>query len=217
MRKLVHALASVESSSQADRNSGMSKARTEALTDGIYAFAMTLLVLTISVPTVAPPGTTDDNLHMALIEHISDFVHYAVAFLVLAIFWVSHHQLWGKLKYIDDTLLWLNILSLMFVALLPFSTAFAQTYVDFPMSAIVFEVNILLVWLPMYLQWKHLRRNAVLRAEGLDARELDRTERRIMVTPAITVVAIAVAIAGSAWSTALYLLTPLVMKFVDRK
>lgn len=203
--------------SRADSPSGLSKARTEALTDGIFAFAMTLLVLTITVPTQAAAGTTNENLHLLLLTHIVDLVHYAIAFLILAIFWVSHHQLWSKLKYIDSTLLWLNIATLLFVALLPFSTAFAETYTDFPLSAIVFEVNILLVWLPMYLQWKHLRGNEVLRAEGLDAREMDRAERRMIVTPAVTVVAILVAMAGSTWSTTLYILIPFLIRIVDRK
>jgi uncharacterized membrane protein len=198
-------------------SAGLSKARTEALTDGIFAFAMTLLVMTINVPVEVPAGTTNENIHAMLSTHIVDIVHYAVAFLILAIFWVSHHQLWSKLKYLDNRLLWLNLAGLLFVALLPFSTAFAETYVNFPLAAIVFEMNILLVWLPMYLQWRHLRGHAVLRAEGLDAKTLDRTERRTLVLPVVTVVAIAIAISGSTWSTALYLLTPLLIKLADRK
>jgi uncharacterized membrane protein len=99
------------------------KERIEAFSDGVFAVAITLLVLDLKVPT---PG------HGSAANQLGDqwpqYVAYLVSFLVVGIIWVNHHTLMGKLVRVDRGLLFLNLLMLMFVVLIPFPTSVVAAY-----------------------------------------------------------------------------------------
>jgi uncharacterized membrane protein len=92
-------------------------ARVEAFSDGIFAIAITLLVLEIHI---APEDY--DHLWRALGEAWPSYLAYVTSFLTVGGVWVAHHRLFGALRYIDPTLMRLNILLLMVAAFLPFPT-----------------------------------------------------------------------------------------------
>jgi uncharacterized membrane protein len=104
---------------------GLSKNRAEALTDGIFAFSMTLLVLGIEVPEPAAGYVSADAVSVLISDLYPDFSHYMVAFLMLASFWLLHHRCYDRLKVVDINMLWMNMATLVFIALIPFSTDLA--------------------------------------------------------------------------------------------
>jgi len=192
----------------------MGKNRLENLTDGIFAFAMTLLVLGIEVPTdadAAAQALSDMNPVKALLVSLyPDITHYMLAFVIIAAFWVIAHSFSEHIRYVDRKLLWLNIAKLMFVALIPFSTDLADTYVQFPNAALLFEANIVIVGALMYLQWAYASRNHLLISPGLPDSEIKHTKVTILVMPAIALVAMGVALMGVTWSMLLFVLAPLI-------
>jgi uncharacterized membrane protein len=97
------------------------RGRLEAFSDGVFAVAITLLALNL---TVAGPG------HGRLIDqlHWPAFAGYLVSFLTIGIIWVNHHVLVRQIKSVDRTLLFVNQLLLLFVVLIPFGTATATDY-----------------------------------------------------------------------------------------
>ena len=101
----------------------MSKARLEAFSDGIIAVAITLLALDLTVPV---PG------HGALLPQLGDhwpqFAAYAVSFFTIGIIWVNHHARVSQIAMVDRTLLFINLVLLLFVVLIPFATATMATY-----------------------------------------------------------------------------------------
>jgi uncharacterized membrane protein len=101
----------------------MSKARLEAFSDGIMAVAITLLALDLTVPK---PGQT--ALLTQLGDHWPQFAAYAVSFFTIGIIWVNHHARVVQIAVVDRTLLFLNLVLLMFVVLIPFATATMATY-----------------------------------------------------------------------------------------
>jgi uncharacterized membrane protein len=101
----------------------MSKARLEAFSDGIMAVAITLLALDLTVPE---PG--HGELLTQLANHWPQFAAYAVSFFTIGIIWVNHHARVNLIATVDRTLLFLNLLLLMFVVLIPFATATMATY-----------------------------------------------------------------------------------------
>src|SRR5579863_9784914 len=90
-----------------------------ALSDGVFAIAVTLLILDIAVPAT----TSDDALPKVLLGLWPRYLAYALSFLVIARFWVIHHGSFQLIVRYDDALVWLNLLLLLFVAFLPFPTA----------------------------------------------------------------------------------------------
>jgi uncharacterized membrane protein len=101
----------------------MSKARLEAFSDGVIAVAITLLALDLTVPE---PG--HGELFTQLGNHWPQFAAYAVSFFSIGIIWVNHHARFNLIVVVDRTLLFLNLVLLMFVVLIPFATATMATY-----------------------------------------------------------------------------------------
>ncbi len=105
---------------------GLKTARVEALSDGVFAIAMTLLILDIAVPNVK--SVSPAQLPGALRALGPEFLIYALSFIILGIYWVGHHNQYHYIGRSDRVFLWINILFLMFVAAVPFSTALLGRY-----------------------------------------------------------------------------------------
>jgi uncharacterized membrane protein len=99
------------------------RSRLEAFSDGVFAVAITLLALDL---TVAGPGPV--RLQHQLWEHRWSFAAYLLSFFVIGIIWVNHHALIKSVALVDRTLLFLNLVLLLFVVLIPFSTATVAQY-----------------------------------------------------------------------------------------
>jgi uncharacterized membrane protein len=99
-----------------------STSRLEAFSDGVFAVAITLLVLGLSV--TARPG----HLASALGHEWPHYATYAVSFLTIGIIWMNHHAQFDRIDHADRTLMVLNLVLLMFVTLIPFPTGLLATY-----------------------------------------------------------------------------------------
>jgi len=108
---------------------GISARRIETLVDGVFAIAMTLLVLGIAVPSITNP--TEASLYQALLDLLPNFYSYFISFVLLAVFWRINHVQFNRIKRADDTLLWIIVIWLLFVALVPFSAFFVGEYGNF--------------------------------------------------------------------------------------
>lgn len=102
----------------------MSRGRLEAFSDGVIAIAITLLVLDIHVPGADSPG----GLARSLGKEWPNYVSYATSFLTIGIIWINHHLMIGRLRTVDHALLFLNLLLLMVIGVLPFTTALMARY-----------------------------------------------------------------------------------------
>jgi len=123
----------------------MSTNRLESFSDGVFAVAITLLVLGIDVPHVQP----HHPLGHELIANWPQYAAYVVSFLTIGIIWINHHAMIGRLRAADHTILILNLLLLMTVALLPFATDLVATYLRHSngrsLAAVVYSAAYLLM------------------------------------------------------------------------
>jgi len=103
------------------------RSRLEAFSDGVFAVAITLLALNL---TVEGPG--HGHLQHQLWGHRWSFAAYLISFFVIGIIWVNHHVLIRSVARVDRTLLFVNLVLLLFVVLIPFSTATAAQYLPVP-------------------------------------------------------------------------------------
>lgn len=101
-------------------------ARIVAFTDGVFAIAITLLVLSLDVPA----GLADRDLHQFLLDSWPQFFAYFLSFAVIGRFWISHHAIFSLLHDFDRRLLAINLAYLSLVVLIPFPTELLGDYGD---------------------------------------------------------------------------------------
>lgn len=200
----------MESRDQTHRMVGLTKSRIEALTDGIFAFAMTLLVTGMDLPSVAHP-LAEGGVQNILMELLPDFVHYVIAFITLAGFWFIHHVQYHHIRYIDRRLLWINIMSLLFVALVPFSTSLAGDFPQDRIASLELEANLFVIGLMSSWQWSYACRNHRLVDPSLDKATVAAGKRRGTVVPAVSGFAMMLSILNIPWSLLVYLLVPVTL------
>jgi uncharacterized membrane protein len=126
--------------------------RLEALVDGVFAIVMTLLVLEISIPEIVHPSLHAE-LPRRLLELWPKLYSYVLSFLVLGILWSLHHRSFHSIKRSDSGLIWLNIVFLMFVALIPFSTSLLGNYGTEQLSIVIYAINIILAVAMRLIIW----------------------------------------------------------------
>ena len=123
----------------------ISPERLSTLADGVFAIVMTLLVLELSVPAVKGLSSNSELLHK-LAEMWPEFLIYGLSFMILGIFWVIHHSIYAGVERYDTSLVWLNIFFLMFVSLIPFSTALVGKNGFIKVTAVIYGINMLLLF-----------------------------------------------------------------------
>jgi uncharacterized membrane protein len=111
-----------------------------ALSDGVFAIALTLLILDIAVPAT----TSDDDLAKVLLDLWPRYLAYALSFLVISRFWVIHRQAFRLIARGDPALVWLNLLLLLFISFLPFPTAVLGEHTGSPAAAVLYAVAVCL-------------------------------------------------------------------------
>jgi uncharacterized membrane protein len=116
------------SQAQPTVKSGSETARVEAFSDGVLAIAITLLVLDIKVPVLAPGQT----LMVGLLRQWPQILGYAASFFVIGIYWANHHYMFNLIHRCDHWLLLLNLGFLLCIGSLPFPTALVSAYLQNP-------------------------------------------------------------------------------------
>ena len=185
-------------------------ARTEALTDGIFAISMTILVLNIEVPSAT--DLAGQSLNEFLLDQWVEFFNYALSFVLLAMFWITHHKQLNIFKQVDQPSIWINIVGLMFVALIPFSTSLMGEYSSDQIANVFFEVNMLIIGMAFYSMWTYATAGyRLVDSEQVTAEHIRRGKRRNLVIPVVSLIAIAASFISPSWSTAVYMIIPLIM------
>ena len=137
----------------------MSKARLEAFSDGVFAIAITLLVLEIKVPSVS----AEQPLGHGLLELWPSYAGFAVSFITIGIIWVNHHAVFATIENVDRALLFKNLLLLLTVSFIPFPTAVMAEYLRASSGqeiAVAFYAGSFFVMGVAFRQiWPHAARN----------------------------------------------------------
>jgi uncharacterized membrane protein len=169
---------------------GMGKNRIEMLTDGIFAVAMTLLVLDIKPPVHLRFDTNGDLVgHLAALER--SFAMYAISFVVLAMFWLGHHLQFHFIRRVDRRLLWINLLFLLVAALVPFSTNLIGDHGHLQLPVVIYALNLLALTALLFLQLRHLAANPDLVAHDLSREAIAQIDRQLLIFGVVPVASVA--------------------------
>lgn len=165
--------------------------RIEAFSDGVFAIAITLLILEIKVPQV-PDGT----LGRALLHLWPSFLAYLASFFTIGVMWMNHHRLFTLIGAATDTLIGLNLLLLMGVTWIPFPTALLAEHLttgNDRIAAVVYAGSFFVISIIFQVLWGH-----AMRTEGIllpdKAAEAHSIHRQYRWGPLFYVVAILIAL-----------------------
>ncbi|HEX8814428.1 MAG TPA: TMEM175 family protein [Terriglobales bacterium] len=135
-----------------NRLAGQSVERLAALSDGVFAVAMTLLVLDLRVPA-AEAIRGDHDLWRALVALAPRLVTYMMSFLTLGIFWVGQQTQLNHLARTDRSLTWIHLAFLFAITTLPFSTTLLADFIEYRLAVILYWFNLLWLGVTLYFSW----------------------------------------------------------------
>lgn len=126
--------------------------------DAVFAIAITLLIIELKVPDLHKLGIPSQSaaLDEALRHTLLEFFGFVLSFAVIGQFWVSHHKLFGYVNNYDNGLLWLNLHTLFWIVLTPFSSALNSKHAGIDGVWMWYSFNMFMISLSLFILWRYI-------------------------------------------------------------
>jgi uncharacterized membrane protein len=157
----------MSATAQSSPDAGRDRDRIVNLSDGVFAIAITLLVLDIRVPDI-PENLVAGKLPEELLSLWPRYLGYFLSFVSISVFWMIHHSIFRPIRTYDRNLLYLNFLFLMVVAFVPFPTALLGEYGNHQLPVAVYAATLAVGRLFLTAIYWYSTRNDRLLAESQD-------------------------------------------------
>lgn len=173
--------------------------RLEAFSDGVFAVAITLLVLNIKIPGIDVPAgklPNDSNLWQALRDEWPMLAAYATSFSTIGIMWLNHHRLFNLIKRVNTILILLNLLLLLIIVFIPVPTSLLAEYfvrTDLHVAAVVYGGTFLVMACCFYILWRYASYHNRLLGKNVDTRSVRAISGQYIWGPLLYLVAFGVA------------------------
>jgi uncharacterized membrane protein len=184
------------------------KARLDGITDGFFATVLTILVLSLVVPTLTGPNLSL-QLQVSLKSLIPDVITYVIAFLILAVLWIGHNNIFRFIDKIDRKMQWFSMLFLLGVGFIPFTTAILGRYPAEQSSVVLFGINLLITAFTFSALWFYPIHNRKLLRKGVSQETIRQFSKGILISPIAYTAAIALSFVSADISIAIYALVPI--------
>jgi uncharacterized membrane protein len=184
------------------------KNRLESFVDGVFAVAITLLVLDLVVPALP-------HSNVAIMAYLDSllpkFLGYFLAFFLLGILLNIHNRQFKNLEYADQKLWWINIVFLAFIVLVPFVTSIWTEYGDTTIGVLFFHFDVLISGLLLYFNWLYAKNHKYLLRKNITSRTITIIHYRNLAIPISSIIAIGIAFISPLFSNVAYLLIILII------
>jgi uncharacterized membrane protein len=184
------------------------------LSDGVFAIAMTLLVVELTLPEVTSGSSAD--LGPRLLALSPKYLSYAVSFLVIASYWASHQRVFSHVVRADDRLVVLNVLLLLCIAFQPFPTSVLGIYGDQPLAVMFYAATLAVTGGIVLAMWIYATAGRRLVAKDLSPRLIQSQTWRALTIPAVFLISIPIALANPTLAKYFWLTTALVIGVLRR-
>jgi len=197
--------------------------------DAVFAIAITLLAIELKMPaelkindvlTPLDRHTATDNLLLhALAEMIGKFIGFFISFFLIGLYWTIHHRMFGFVVNYNRKLLWLNLVFLMAIVLMPFSTGFYSEYaIHFlKIPVIVYTLNIIFIGIMNYALWNYLANPKNQLTVGINVTEKKYFGYRAIIVPCIFfIMAVLYIVLKKQYAIYVPLVIPLLMRVFKR-
>lgn len=188
--------------------------RLNALSDGVFAIAMTLLVIDLKVPDLT--GAEEARLPAELRGQVGSYLAYALSFYVIGQMWLVHHRMFRHIKTTDSRLLRINLLTLMVIAAVPFPTSLLGRYGGQTWGVVPYAATMVLLQVLFGVMWWWALRHGLLADEEGSRQEAKVSLARNAAIGLIFAASIPVAFADPDTAKYLWLLLIVVPSLVAR-
>ncbi len=183
--------------------------------DAVVAIAITLLALDIRVPVV-PPEAAAAQLPGLLAGLAPRFISLVTSFIIIGVYWLSHHHYFQFIERFDRSLILINLLFLLFIICVPFVTNLLGTYALVPLAYIVYSLTVAAIGACMYALWSYATTGHRLVDPKLDPGLIRVTSLRALFAPVIFLVSIPFALVNPMLAVLVWCLSPLTTFLVSR-
>ena len=139
-----------------------------SFSDGVFSIAITLMVLSLTVPVITA-GDAAAELPVSLIGEWPTFFIYIISFLIIGNWWIAHHRIFQHINRADRTLLWLNLVFLLFITLIPFQTTLMIRYPGAFIAVAFYALTQAIAGITLVTLWYYATRGRRLTDPGLSA------------------------------------------------
>jgi uncharacterized membrane protein len=174
--------------------------RVEAFSDGVFAVAITLLVLNIKIPGIdlSPSDLPNDTqLWHALLNEWPMLAAYATSFATIGVMWLNHHRLYSHIKRTNTVLMLLNLLLLLIIVFIPVPTALVSEYLvrpDVHAAALLYSGTNVILAVCFNLLWHYASYHNRLLAKNADTRAVRDISRQYLFGPLVYLIAFVLAL-----------------------
>jgi uncharacterized membrane protein len=141
----------------------MNKARVESFSDGVFAIAITLLILGIPIPNLT--RIEDEQLRSGLINALHELIRYITSFATIGIIWLNHHAMFHAVERVDHPTLVLNLLLLLVVSFIPFPTPVLGRHGALPSSTFLYGCVLTMLGIAYSMLSSHILKSELGRKE----------------------------------------------------
>ena len=157
--------------------------------DAIFAFAITLMALSIEIPDL-PPNLTEPELMTRLAETYTGLESYLISFAIIAVFWISYHQIFNFIKGSHITIVYLNLLFLLFITLLSISTSLVINYGTYQIPFIIYCIVVVLTSSLLAVIWRYATKDYRLIDKNVNPLFIKGLMKNLISIPIIFVISI---------------------------
>ncbi|HET7325147.1 MAG TPA: TMEM175 family protein [Halococcus sp.] len=183
--------------------------RLVGFSDGVFAIAITLLVLNIEVPTVGPNGIAS-----AVFAEWPDVLSYIISFLVIGNYWISHHRIFQQVERQDGRLLWFNLLFLLCIAFVPFPTSLLGESIT-PVTVSVYAITLVVTGVLSAGLWWYASERAELVSDAVTPTQARDRTVRILAPSVVFALSIPIAWVNPIWAMYFWVMLVAVDPLVD--
>lgn len=186
--------------------------------DAVFAIAITLLVIEIKVPELPEEKVTEDLLLESLAREIPKMIGFLVSFFIIGLYWTVHHRMFGFVVNYTSRLLWLNLIFLLSIVLMPFSTAFYSQYIYLFLKtpAILYTCNICFLGIMNFVLWRYISKPRLGLVEGMNKEMVRYFSLRALLVPLVFMVMLGVYLVTPMLAVFIPMLIPLIMYVVKK-
>jgi uncharacterized membrane protein len=183
--------------------------------DAVMAIAITLLAVDIRVPEISPAAAAG-QLPLQLGELNPQIMSFVISFVVIGIYWMAHHRYFALIRRYDNGLLMINLLFLLFIAVMPFIASLLGHYPFLPLGVIPYAVDVSAIGLSIAALWAYATHSHRLVDDNMDGRQIRLLTIRPLGPTVVFIVSIPIALINPTLATFSWLLAPLVVGALNR-